>query len=159
MRVNFKLNKTPVQIEAVANEKLVHVLRREFGLMSLKSSCHKGQCGACTVLMNEKPVSSCIIPVFKAEDADIVTLEYFKTTQEYKTIIAGFDLAGVKTCGFCDAGKIFFTYAVMKSDLNISDPACKEKIRMFYSGIMCRCTSFDDLFSAVKKIGKLPRKK
>lgn len=159
MKVNFKLNGTAVQIEALANERLLYVLRREFGLFGLKSSCLKGQCGACTVLMNDKPVPSCLIPIFKAEGSDIITLEHFKTTESYKIIAAGFEQAGVATCGFCDAGKILFTHAVMQSNLNFSDPRAEDKIRQFYSGVMCRCTSFEDLFSAIKKIGKRQLKK
>ena len=107
MRISFTLNGTAIQIEAAANERLLHVLRREFSLFSLKSSCLNGQCGSCTLLMNGQPVPSCLIPVFKAEGSEIITLEYFKNTEDYKIINAGFEQAGIEMCGFCDAGKIF----------------------------------------------------
>ena len=96
MKISFNLNKTAVQIDAPANERLLSVLRREFNLLSLKSSCLSGQCGSCTVLMNDKPVPACFIPVFNVEGKNIITLEYFKTTEEYKIIAAGFDQAGVE---------------------------------------------------------------
>ena len=142
MKINFNLNKTSVQIEAPANERLLSVLRREFNLLSLKSSCLSGQCGACTVLMNDKPVPACFIPVFKAEGKNIITLEYFKTTDDYKDIAAGFDQAGVEMCGFCDAGKVFFTYAILNSNIDIEEADAEERIRKFYSSTMCRCKSF-----------------
>ncbi|AGT43611.1 (2Fe-2S)-binding protein [Treponema pedis] len=159
MRISFNLNGTNVQIEAVANERLVYVLRREFGLFSLKSSCLNGQCGSCTVLMNGKPVPSCLVPVFKVEGAEIITLEYFKTTEAYKVISAGFDQAGVEMCGFCDAGKIFFAHSILTSGLDASAQSAEEKIRRVYSSSMCRCTSFEDLFSAITRIGKSQKRK
>lgn len=159
MKISFNLNGKDVQVEALANERLVNILRKNFNLLNVKTSCLKGQCGACTVLMNGKPVSSCLIPMFKTEAHDIITLEYFKTTEDYKAIASGFEQAGVATCGFCDAGKIFFTYAIMNSGLNIFDHKAEEKIRRYYSGVMCRCTSFEDLFSAIEKIKKIWGKK
>nr|WP_303933598.1 2Fe-2S iron-sulfur cluster-binding protein [Treponema denticola] len=159
MKINFNLNKTAVQIDAPANERLLSVLRREFNLLSLKSSCLSGQCGSCTVLMNDKPVPACFIPVFNVEGKNIITLEYFKTTEEYKIIAAGFDQAGVEMCGFCDAGKIFFTYAILNSNIDIDAPDAEDSIRKYYSSTMCRCTSFEDLFSAIEKISKNQRRK
>ncbi len=159
MRISFTLNGTAIQIEAAANERLLHVLRREFSLFSLKSSCLNGQCGSCTLLMNGQPVPSCLIPVFKAEGSEIITLEYFKNTEDYKIINAGFEQAGIEMCGFCDAGKIFFAYSILNSGIIVSGGNAEEEIRRLYSSSMCRCTSFEDLFSAIKRIGKLQRRK
>lgn len=159
MKISFNLNGTNVQIDTSANERLLHVLRREFGLKSLKASCLNGQCGSCTVLINGKPVPSCIVPIFKVERAEIITLEYFKTMEEYKIISNSFEQAGVNMCGFCDAGKIFFAYSILNSGIEFSEKETEEKIRRIYSSSMCRCTSFEDLLSAIIKIGKIQRRK
>lgn len=159
MKISFNLNGADVNIDTIPNERLLHVLRREFSLTGLKPSCLNGQCGSCTVLMNNKPVPSCIIPIFKAEGSKIITLDYFKTTEEYKIIASGFEQAGVEMCGFCDAGKIFFAYSILTAGLEISEKDAEEKIRRVYSSSMCRCTSFDDLFSAIIKIGKIQRRR
>lgn len=159
MKISFNLNEERVQVDTIPNERLLHVLRREFRLNSLKPSCLNGQCGSCTVLINGKPVPSCIVPIFKVEGTEIITLEHFKTTEEYKIIANGFEQAGVNMCGFCDAGKIFFAYSILNSGIEFSEKETEEKIRRIYSSSMCRCTSFEDLLSAIIKIGKLQRRK
>lgn len=72
-----------------------------------KGGCNKQICGACTVLLDGFPVPSCIVPVAIARDSEIITLEYFSKTANYSDIMKGFKIAGIKLCGFCDAGKIF----------------------------------------------------
>jgi len=67
MKIRFRLNNEPVEIEAAANERLGGVLRRDFGLRSIKKGCTQGICGSCTVLLNNNPVPSCMLPVFAAE--------------------------------------------------------------------------------------------
>lgn len=159
MRISFNLNGTRVQIEATPNERLLYVLRREFGLKSLKASCQNGQCGSCTILLNDKPVPSCLIPVFKVEDSEIITLEHFKTMEEYKIIMDGFEQAGVNMCGFCNSGKIFFAYSMLHSILDLSEKELEEQVRRVYSSSMCRCTSFDDLYLGMIKIRKIQKRK
>ncbi len=154
MRISFNLNGTAVQISALANERLSIVLRREFDLKSIKASCLDGLSGLSVVLMNDNPIPASLVPVFKAEGSNIVSLEHFKTTEDYKIISNCFEQAGVETCGFCDSGKIFFAYSLLKSNLEVTHSNIEKAIRFFFAGTMCRCTSFDDLVLGIDKLLK-----
>ncbi len=159
MRVNFNLNGTAVQISAPANERLSNVLRREFSLNSIKISGLDGLTGSAMILMNDKPVSASLIPVFKAEGATIISLEHFKTTSDYKIISTCFDQSGVKTCGYCDAGKYFSAYSILNANVEILPSEIEETTRRVFSGTMCRCTNFDELLLAIDKMLKTKRRK
>ncbi len=122
----------PLQVEESPGESLQHVLRRN-GFTSIKLGCEEGRCGNCMVLLNDRAVPSCKIPVgltkvkkIKSDDGkkitSIVTLEYFKkiSSREYECIMDGFDDAGIALCGYCDAGKIFIAYDLIKHNKNLS---------------------------------------
>lgn len=113
MKIPVTLNGTKTILEANADESLMKVLHKN-GCSSVKSGCTGGFCGACTILLDDKPVSSCKIPVGIVKNNDIVTLDYFSKTEEYNIIISGFTKAGIKLCGYCNAGKIFAAYQILK---------------------------------------------
>ena len=107
------------------------------------------------ILMDGNPVLSCILPVFQVRNAHLVTLESFSLTPDYADIKEGFENAGVNMCGFCNAGKIFVTHALLNQTLR---PTTAE-IREQFSGILCRCTTIDELISGVKKAAGIRRKR
>jgi len=113
MKIPVFLNGTKTILEAHADESLMKVLRRN-GCPSVKSGCSTGACGACTILLDDKPVASCKLPAGIAKDHDIVTLDYFVKTEEFQIISNGFSKAGIKLCGYCNAGKIFSAYQILK---------------------------------------------
>lgn len=155
MIIPFELNGTVVYNDSNPGERLVHILRRRFNLLGSKEGCLSGRCGSCMVLMNGNPVPSCIVPVFQARNASIVTIEEFKKTEECADVLAGFELAGVTMCGFCDSGKILIAHAILQGDLRPT----KEIIREMFSGNLCRCTSIDDLVTGVKNAATIRRKR
>ncbi|MCI1208041.1 MAG: 2Fe-2S iron-sulfur cluster-binding protein [Treponema sp.] len=112
MKIPLQLNSKKTVLDAFPNELLVTVLRR-YGMISVKEGCMEGKCGACTVLIDGKPVPSCKIPVAIVRNSYIVTLEYFKTTDDYEDIMKGFEKAAIKLCGHCDAGKIFTAWSII----------------------------------------------
>lgn len=158
MKVKFKLNGKEVRVEAEPNERLIYVLRRQFGLKSVKPGSPDGLCGSSIVLMNDKPAPSCLIPIFNVEETEIVTLEYFKTTEDFMLIKNCFAQAGVELCGYCDAGKIFLTYAIMNAGLDYNQKDFSDRVKKYYAGSLCRCTSLEDLLKAVNKLIMLPRR-
>jgi len=91
MRIRFNLNNQAVEIETDADERLSDVLRRDFGLLSVKKSCMQETYNSCTVLLNDHAVPSCMLPIFAVAGQSIITLEAFSATQEYKDIITAFD--------------------------------------------------------------------
>ena len=155
MIIPFELNGEMVYADSNPGERLVHILRTRFNLLSPKESCLSGRCGSCMILMNGDPVHSCILPVFQVRNARILTLESFSTTADYSDIIAGFEGADVHMCGYCNAGKIFVAHALLERTIR---PTTNE-IREQFSGIMCRCTTIDELISGVKKAATLRRKR
>ena len=115
MQIPFSLNNEKIVIDAEADDSLLAVLRRE-RLFKVKCGCEKGFCGNCTVLLNDNPVSSCMIPVSLIRDESIITLEFFKKNNPYYTdIMSGFKEAEMNLCGYCDAGKIFTAYWIIKT--------------------------------------------
>ncbi len=113
MKIPVILNGKPTELEAAPGELLISVLRR-LKLYSVKNGCMEGHCGNCMVLLNDNPVSSCKLPVGIIRNAEIITLEYFKSMPEYKDITAGFNQAGLHLCGYCSSGKIFTAYSILK---------------------------------------------
>lgn len=115
MNISVFLNGNKTIIEARPEESLMKVLRN-LSYTSVKCGCSEGVCGSCTVLLNDKPVASCKIPVGIINNEDIETLDHFLATEEYTMIKQGFDLAGIKLCGYCNAGKIFCAYQILKKN-------------------------------------------
>jgi carbon-monoxide dehydrogenase small subunit len=144
-----------VYIDSNPGERLVHILRRRFSLLAAKEGCLSGRCGSCMVLLNGKPVPSCVVPVFQIRNSSIVTLEHFSTTPEYRDVMEGFANAGVSMCGFCDAGKILIAHAIVSADTRMS----KDEIKAMFAGNMCRCTNVDDLVAGVKNAIAIRRKR
>jgi Aerobic-type carbon monoxide dehydrogenase, small subunit CoxS/CutS homologs len=155
MIVPFELNGSQVYIDSNPGERLVHILRQRFKLLGSKEGCLSGRCGSCMVLMNGKPVPSCIVPVFQVRNASITTIESFLGTSDCRDILDGFAGAKVSMCGFCNAGKIFIAQAILETDTRPT----KEEIRRKFSGNICRCTSIDDLVDGVKLAGTIRRKR
>ena len=155
MRIRFNLNNQAVEIEADADERLSDVLRRDFGLLSVKKSRTQESYGSCTVLLNDHAVPSCIIPVFAAAGQNIITLEAFSATQEYKDITAAFEKEGATLCGFCSAGAILTAHSIVQKHWNPTD----EQIRNAYIGTVCRCTDIVSITAALKQVCRSRRGK
>jgi aerobic carbon-monoxide dehydrogenase small subunit len=144
MKIPLTLNGSKTVIEAESDEKLLAVLRRE-GCLSVKCGCGKGICGACTVLLNTKPVPSCLIPVGIVRDCDIVTMEYFTKTEEYQDIMDGFSKAGIHLCGWCNAGKIFAAWSIISSYSRPTRKIINEEV----SHLSPCCTDKDTLINGI----------
>lgn len=144
MKIPVLLNGSQTILEAHPEESLMNVLRRN-GCPSVKSGCRSGFCGACTILFDGKPVSSCKLPVGIAKNHDIITLEYFVKSQEYQIIMSGFDKAGIKLCGHCNAGKIFSAYQI----LQLSKILTRQEISDDVKNLSPCCTDLDTLVNGI----------
>lgn len=112
MNILVTINGEKTQIQEPADVSLLSVLRKQ-KFLQLKRGCEEGNCGACTVLLDNKPVPSCRIPIALAMNKNIVTLEGFSKDDMYADIMKGFSKAGIKLCGYCNAGKIFATKEII----------------------------------------------
>jgi len=160
MNIPITLNGNKIILDARPEDSLMAVLRRH-SCPSVKCGCSSGYCGSCAVLLNDNCVASCKIPVGIIRDCDIVTLDYFKRTKEYTTIVQGFELAGIKLCGYCDAGKIFSAYQLLKTNKNLSrndisdqvknlSPCCTD-LATLTNGILLAIEIYDKGFEVVSK--------
>ncbi len=144
MNIPIILNGDRIMIQASADEKLLNVLRQQ-KCLSVKEGCTKGTCGSCTVLLNKKPVPACKIPIALVINKEIETLEYFYKSETYSDIIKGFSKAGIKLCGFCNAGKIFATAYI----IGLNEKPTRDSIRENIKHLSPCCTDIDTLINGI----------
>jgi carbon-monoxide dehydrogenase small subunit len=155
MTLGFILNGEDVFINTDADARLVDILRDTFKLLNTKPGCYSGVCGTCLVIFNRNVIKSCLIPAFKIQDSEIITIEAFTQTDEYQDIILGFADAKVENCGFCNTGKILATQALLGRNPR---PSRDEILRAFF-GIRCRCTDPEELVQGVAKVTEYRRRR
>jgi aldehyde oxidoreductase len=154
-RVNVTINGCTRQVVADANLVLLDLLREHFRLTGTKQSCdRKGQCGACTVIVNGKAVLSCITKVENLEGADIISVEGLGTPVNPHLIQEAFILAGAIQCGFCTPGMIMATKALLDAN---PDPSVEE-IKHGLRRNLCRCTGYVKIIEAVQLAARFLRK-
>ena len=147
IEISFILNGEDVIIHSKANVRLVDILRYNFGLLKTKTGCLCGKCGFCSVLFNGSICLACLIPAFKLQRNEIITIEGFSNTNEYQDIVKGFSAAGLKPCGYCINSKILVTSALLEKSKH---PEKKEILHAF-GGIKCRCSEPEKLLQAIEK--------
>ena len=145
MKISFTLNKEKVTIDVDPMKRLLDVLREDFNLLGAKESCGEGECGACTVLLNGKPVTSCILNAIHAEGKEVETVEGISKTKLGKLIMDCFDETNAVQCGFCFPGFFVSSYHYVKTD----GEKDLMKIKRALSGNICRCTGYEKIFDSV----------
>jgi carbon-monoxide dehydrogenase small subunit len=153
--IRFILNGEDVVVSAEANRRLVSILREHFSLVKTKSGCLSGACGACSVIFNGEVSPSCLIPAFRVQGSEIITLEGFSQTDEYQDIVAGFSVAGVENCGYCDAGKILAAEILLEKTTRPD----REEFYSAFSGVRCRCTEPERLYSGILSAIEIRRRR
>lgn len=145
MIINFVLNGTSVSIDVDPMKRLLDVLREDLLLLGTKESCGEGECGACTVLLDGKPVTSCLANAIHAEGKEVMTAEGIAEEPLGKLLIECFDETNAVQCGFCFPGFLVSSYYYLKSD---GTPELN-KIKRALSGNICRCTGYQRIFESV----------
>ncbi len=146
MRIEFTLNGESARIESSAETLLVDLLRREFGLSGARPGCMRGQCGNCAVLFNGALTRACLLPVFRLEGCEVMTIEGFLRTKEFADIEYGFERAGMDPCRFCISSKVLVAHSVLLTELEPSDL----EIERATSGVWCRCTSYSSFVNGIR---------
>ena len=147
VHVKFKLNGREVEAEVPPNMTLVDMLRLKFGVTSVKKGCGVGECGACTVLLNGKPVNSCLILAPKVNGKEVTTVEGLLEDGKLSPIQEAFIEEMAIQCGYCTPGFILVTKALLDENKNPSIDEIKEAL----SGNLCRCTGYVHIIRAVRK--------
>ena len=145
MKISFILNKKNVEVDVSPSMRLLDVVRDVLGLTGTKEGCGEGECGACTVLVNDEPYNSCLTPIINVANKEVMTIEGFRETKSYRVIADAFASQGGSQCGFCTPGMILATYAVLKKNPHPSE----EEARLALSGNLCRCTGYQAIVDAV----------
>jgi carbon-monoxide dehydrogenase small subunit len=125
---------------------LLEALRYELGLTGSKQGCDKGDCGACTVLLDGEPVLSCITPVGEAEGRYVMTVEGLASPGKLHPLQEAFDVLGAAQCGFCTPGILMSAHALLERNANPSRLEIQEAL----SGNLCRCTGYTKIYEAVE---------
>lgn len=145
-KIQIKLNGKIKILEVPNHRLLLDLLRDEIGLTGTKEGCGTGDCGACTVFLNGKPVNSCLVLSGELDGADIVTIEGLKVGPELHPIQKAFIQDGGAQCGYCTPGMLMMAKAFLDENMNPSD----EEIRFALCGNLCRCTGYAKIVQAVQ---------
>ncbi len=132
---------------------LLDVLRDDLDLVGTKEGCGVGMCGACTVLMDGKPVSGCLTLAAQVEDKDILTVEGLEQNGRLDPIQQAFIDEGAFQCAYCTPGFIMSTLALLDEN---PDPS-EDEVREYLSGNLCRCGSYQSILKAVSESRKRHR--
>jgi carbon-monoxide dehydrogenase small subunit len=152
LNVNGEWKKT----EVTPRETLLHVLRERLGHTELKEGCGKGDCGACAVLLNGKPVNACLTLALQTDGQRVVTLKGIGTPDKPHPLQESFVKRGAIQCGFCTAGMIVSAKGLLEENPKPS----REEIRKAISGNLCRCTGYKKIVEAIEEAAlKLQRTK
>jgi aerobic carbon-monoxide dehydrogenase small subunit len=154
MRIRFKLNGHMVEEEAKVNETLLDFLRNKLKMTSVKKGCDEGECGACTIFLNGKPVRSCLLLTVQVNEADeITTIEGLATGGKLSKIQEAFVEKRGFQCGFCTPGMILTTKALLEENPN---PTIEE-IKDALEGNLCRCTGYEQIIESVLRAAELTK--
>jgi carbon-monoxide dehydrogenase small subunit len=148
--INLKVNGKPLELAVEANQTLVDLLRYDLGLTGTKKGCETGECGACTVLLNDKPVNACLVLAVQANGAEILTIEGLRPPQGLHPLQQAFVEKGAIQCGFCTPGMILSATSLLKLNPNPTEA----EIRTALSGNLCRCTGYQKIVEAIRSVGK-----
>jgi aerobic-type carbon monoxide dehydrogenase small subunit (CoxS/CutS family) len=143
--VRFFLNGEMREVEAEVSSSLLDVLRDNLGLTGTKHGCGKGECGACTVIVDGKAVNSCLFPIMKAEGAVILTVEGLQNGGELHPIQQAFIDKGAVQCGYCTPGMLLSAKALL--DENPSPT--RDDVKAAIGGNICRCTGYVKIEEAI----------
>lgn len=146
--VQLTVNGRPYELEAEPTETLLDLLRECLGLTGTKRGCEKGDCGACTVILDGEAVCSCLVPALQAHGTTVLTVEGFAATPEFALFEAAFLDAGAVQCGYCTPGMIMSAKALLD---RCSAPSRSEIIENI-AGNLCRCTGYVQIVDAIELV-------
>jgi carbon-monoxide dehydrogenase small subunit len=148
--IKIKINGKDREAAAEPRLLLVHFIREQLGLTGTHVGCDTSNCGACTVIVNGKPVKSCTMFAIQAEGADVMTVEGLIKDGALHPLQEGFKEEHGLQCGFCTPGMLMSTYALLEKNPKPDEA----EIRWGISGNLCRCTGYQNIVKAVQFASK-----
>jgi aerobic-type carbon monoxide dehydrogenase small subunit (CoxS/CutS family) len=150
-RIQFTVNEAEYDLLVHPNKTLLDLLRYDLGLTGTKEGCDEGDCGACTVIVNGKVMTACLVLAVEVDGAAITTIEGLHQGDELHPIQQAFVDSGAVQCGFCTPGMILTTKALLDE---MPDPS-EEDIKHYLEGNLCRCTGYTKILDAVNSAVQL----
>jgi aerobic carbon-monoxide dehydrogenase small subunit len=148
--IHITVNDKPFDPEVEPNQTLLEVIREKLCLTGTKAGCLVGDCGACTVLVDGKPVNSCLILAVQTDGKQVTTIEGVETRQGLHPLQNAFVEKGAVQCGYCTPGMILSA----KSLLDRNPRADEAEIRKAISGNLCRCTGYQKIVEAILSVSR-----
>ena len=150
MRVpaTLNVNGTPYPVELDPHVSLLDAVRDVIGLTGSKEGCDDSECGACMMLLDDKPVNSCSYLALQADGREVTTVEGLADGEELASLQRAFLEHGGVQCGFCTPGMLISATALLRANPAPSD----EDVRIALSGNLCRCTGYDGIVRAVRSV-------
>lgn len=143
--ITFQINGRTETIATAANRTLLDMLREDLALTGAKKGCEAGECGACTVLVNGRPVNSCLVLAIEMHQAEILTIEGLSKNGELDPLQQAFIDHFALQCGYCTPGMILMGRALLLQNPKPTEQQVKEYI----SGNLCRCTGYENIIKAI----------
>lgn len=150
IKIKFTVNSEEREIVTEPTRTLLSILREELGLTGTKEGCGKGECGACTVIMDGNPVPSCLVLACQLDGCEITTIEGLSEDGNLDPLQKAFIEEGAVQCGFCTPGMIMSAKALLMRNPSPTEDEIKEAI----SGNLCRCTGYTKIVKAIEKASK-----
>lgn len=146
--LSFTLNGSPVDVVVTATETLLDVLREKLGVTGPKRGCDDGDCGTCTVLIDGQPVRSCLTIALTVQGKSVLTVEGLSADGNLHPLQKAFHEHGAFQCGFCTPGMLMSAKALLDSNPHPS----RDEIRLYMSGNLCRCGSYEEVIEAIQAV-------
>jgi aerobic carbon-monoxide dehydrogenase small subunit len=154
MRVNVEVNGEQRTADDVwPGESLLYVLRERLGLPGAKNACEQGECGSCTVYLDDTPVCACLVAAGQAEGRSVRTVEGLGGEDELDPVQDAFVRTGAVQCGFCTPGLVVATHELVHRKPDASDAEIREAL----AGNLCRCTGYEKILDAVRLAARTVR--
>ena len=150
-KINFKLNGQEVNVETYPMKRLLDVLREELAVTGTKEGCGEGECGACSVMVNQTLVNSCLIPIAQCEGVDVLTVEGLGTAENLHPIQQAFLECGGAQCGICTPGMLMACFELLQKNQTPDEAQIREGL----AGNLCRCTGYMKIFDSVRKASEV----
>jgi carbon-monoxide dehydrogenase small subunit len=150
-QIELRVNGQAHHVVIKPQDLLVDVLRDQLGLTGTKKGCGTGECGACTVLIDGRPVNACLVLAVRAQNKDILTIEGLGTPQQLHPLQQAFIENAAVQCGFCAPGMLLSAKAL----LDKNQFPTEREIRQAISGNLCRCTGYAKIVRAIQSAARV----
>jgi aerobic-type carbon monoxide dehydrogenase small subunit (CoxS/CutS family) len=153
-KITLTVNGKDHRVTTDPDRSLLEVLREDLGLMGTKYACGEGQCGACSVLVGDNRVLSCVFPASRADKKAVTTIEGLSTGERLHPVQEAFLAEGAMQCGYCTSGMVIAAVALLRKNPQPTD----EEIVKAMNRNLCRCNGYTRILKAVRRAAGMMRR-